>query len=50
MDTLVALGATAAFVYSAWALFAGSAGHLYFMEAAAIITLVSVGHWLEAWV
>lgn len=48
MDTLVALGSTAAFVYSAWALFAGSAGHLYFMEAAAIITLVSVGHWLEA--
>jgi Cu+-exporting ATPase len=23
-------------------------GHLYFMEAAAIITLISFGHWLEA--
>ncbi len=48
MDTLVSLGSTAAFLYSAWALFAGLPGHLYFMEAAAIITLVSVGHWLES--
>jgi Cu+-exporting ATPase len=47
MDTLVALGSTTAFAYSLWALYAG-AGHLYFMEAAAIITLISVGHWLEA--
>ncbi|HOX03056.1 MAG TPA: cation-translocating P-type ATPase [Candidatus Paceibacterota bacterium] len=48
MDTLVALGSTTAFVYSAVQWFAGSAGHLYFMEAAAIITLISVGHWLES--
>lgn len=48
MDTLVALGSTTAFVFSVWGLFAGYHGHLYFMEAAAIITLVSVGHWLEA--
>ena len=48
MDTLVALGSTTAFGYSAWALFAGAGGHLYFMEAAAIITLISVGHWIEA--
>ena len=48
MDTLVALGSTTAFGYSAWALLTGSPGHLYFMEAAAIITLISVGHWLEA--
>ncbi len=48
MDTLVALGSTTAFGYSAWAFFTGQPGHLYFMEAAAIITLVSVGHWLEA--
>jgi Cu+-exporting ATPase len=48
MDTLVALGSTTAFGYSAWALLAGASGHLYFMEAAAIITLVSFGHWLEA--
>jgi Cu+-exporting ATPase len=48
MDTLVALGSTAAFGFSVWELFSGAAGHLYFMEAAAIITLVSIGHWLEA--
>jgi Cu+-exporting ATPase len=48
MDTLVALGSTTAFGYSAWALLAGAGGHLYFMEAAAIITLISAGHWIEA--
>ena len=48
MDTLVALGSTTAFSYSAWALLSGAGGHLYFMEAAAIITLISVGHWMEA--
>ena len=48
MDTLVALGSTTAFGYSAWALLGGVGGHLYFMEAAAIITLISLGHWLEA--
>src|SRR5205085_1762723 len=48
MDTLVALGSTTAFGYSAWALLSGLGGHLYFMEAAAIITLISIGHWLES--
>ncbi len=48
MDTLVALGSTTAFGFSTWALFTGWTGHGYFMEAAAIITLISVGHWLEA--
>ena len=48
MDTLVALGSTTAFGYSAWALLSGVGGHLYFMEAAAIITLISFGHWIEA--
>jgi P-type Cu+ transporter len=48
MDTLVALGSTTAFAYSAWALLTGYGGHLYFMEAAAIITLISAGHWLES--
>ncbi len=48
MDTLVALGSTTAFAYSAVALLAGWPGHLYFMEAAAILTLISLGHWLEA--
>lgn len=48
MDTLVALGSTTAFTYSTWALFSGAGGHLYFMEAAAIVTLISVGHSIEA--
>src|SRR5262249_1102057 len=48
MDTLVALGSTTAFGYSTWALLSGTGGHLYFMEAAAIITLISTGHWFEA--
>jgi len=48
MDTLVALGSTAAFGFSVFQLFSGAGGHLYFMEAAAIITLISIGHWLEA--
>ena len=48
MDTLVALGSSTAFGYSLVALFGGGHAHLYFMESAAIITLISVGHWLEA--
>ena len=48
MDALVALGSTTAFAYSAWALLSGLGGHVYFMEAAAIITLVSLGHWIES--
>ena len=48
MDTLVALGSTTAYLYSAFVLFSGSGAHLYFMEAAAIISLISVGHWVEA--
>jgi len=48
MDALVALGSTTAFGYSTWALLAGGGGHLYFLDAAAIISLISFGHWLEA--
>ncbi|HTA31443.1 MAG TPA: heavy metal translocating P-type ATPase, partial [Candidatus Cybelea sp.] len=48
MDTLVALGSTSAFGLSVCELFSRTGEHLYFMEAAAIITLISVGHWLEA--
>jgi Cu+-exporting ATPase len=48
MDTLVVLGSTTAFGYSAWSLLAGWPGHLFFMESAAIITLISIGHWIEA--
>jgi P-type Cu+ transporter len=48
MDALVALGSTTAFGFSTWALLSGHPGHLYFMEAASIITLISVGHWFES--
>jgi P-type Cu+ transporter len=48
MDTLVALGSSAAYLFSVWTLLQGGAGHLFFMEAASILTLISLGHWLEA--
>jgi Cu+-exporting ATPase len=55
MDTLVALGALAAYLYSAWAVYeAETAGHAhgdsghYFDTAAVIITLILVGKTLEA--
>ncbi len=55
MDTLVALGAGAAFGYSTFALFAMTAGHaehwlheLYFEPSAMILTLITVGKMLEA--
>lgn len=48
MDTLVALGSTTAYLFSVYQLFRGGHGHVYFMDAAAIITLISVGHWLES--
>ena len=58
MDTLVALGSAAAFVYSTWTLFkmtavphdAGSAlmHEFYFESAAMILTLITVGKMLEA--
>jgi Cu+-exporting ATPase len=48
MDTLVALGSTTAYGFSCWVLFSGQGGHVFFMEAAAIISLISFGHWLES--
>ncbi len=48
MDTLVCLGSTAAYLFSVWGLFAGWHGHSYFMDGAVIITLISIGHFLEA--
>lgn len=62
MDTLVALGSTAAFVWSVYALFAMTAAQargdmgtmmtymdeLYFESAAMILTLITVGKTLEA--
>ena len=47
MDTLVALGATASYVYSVAALFAMKWDDLYFEAAAMILTLITVGKMLE---
>lgn len=47
MDTLVSLGSSAAFGYSVYALFSNQP-HVYFMESVGIITLISIGHFLEA--
>lgn len=54
MDTLIAMGASVAYVYSLVAFFGYLAGawnrlpDLYFMEAAGLLALISLGHWLEA--
>jgi Cu+-exporting ATPase len=48
MDTLVALGSTTAYAFSVWVMLSGHGGHVYFMESAAIITLISLGHWFES--
>ena len=62
MDTLVAMGAAASFLYSTWALFAMTAAQVsggseaamaymddfYFETAAMILTLITVGKYLEA--
>jgi P-type Cu+ transporter len=53
MDVLIALGATAAYVASVITWFAqrGGAlkGHpLWFSESAALLAIISIGHWLEA--
>ena len=51
MDTLVALGSGAAFLYSLYLtveIFDGGMAHLYYESAVMIITLVSVGKYLES--
>ncbi len=47
MDTLVALGATAAYLYSVWAVWAGEQ-QLYFDGAIGVMSIVLVGRTLEA--
>jgi Cu+-exporting ATPase len=52
MDTLIAMGATTAYVYSL-IIFVSHFANLaeqtfYFSEAAALLGLISLGHWLEA--
>jgi copper-transporting P-type ATPase V len=46
MDTLIAVGTLAAFLYSTYELFAG--GDLYFDTAALIVTFILLGRYLEA--
>jgi len=56
MDTLIAMGTTVAFGYSAAYFIAGMlhwvtppmSHQLYFMEASGLLALISLGHWLEA--
>ena len=53
MDTLIAMGATTAYIFSLVALIGMTLGlvadqALYFSETAALLGLISLGHWLEA--
>ena len=48
MDTLVSLGGSAAFLYSVWATVFQANAETYFDTAATIVTLISVGKYLEA--
>src|SRR5205809_4539846 len=53
MDTLIAMGASVAYLYSLIAFIGYLAGWwklpaLYFNESAGLLTLISLGHWLEA--
>lgn len=54
MDTLITIGASAAYFFSLYIFIAKKffdydVGHpLYFMEAAALLAIISIGHWLEA--
>jgi Cu+-exporting ATPase len=48
MDTLIALGATTAFVYSSVVFLFGLPHPMYFAEASGLLGIVSLGHWMEA--
>lgn len=53
MDTLISIGATAAWAFSVLVVLGPGAGWLegqptYFAEMAALLGLISLGHWLEA--
>lgn len=47
MNVLIALGSTAAFIYSLIGMFSGNAQAIFFETAASIITIVFFGNWLE---
>ena len=54
MDTLITIGASAAYFFSLFILVAEKVFNhdlqhpMYFMEAAALLAIISIGHWLEA--
>jgi len=48
MDTLIALGTSAAYFYSVYVILFAVEGHQYFEAAAVLITLVVLGKYLEA--
>lgn len=47
MDVLIALGSSAAFIYSLFMLFHAPGAHLYFDTAAMILTFITLGRFLE---
>jgi Cu+-exporting ATPase len=49
MNVLIALGATAAFVYSLIGTITGDSTKIFYETAASIITIVFFGNWLEDW-
>lgn len=49
MNVLIALGATAAFVYSLIGTFTGDSSKIFYETAASILTIVFFGNWLEDW-
>ena len=53
MDTLISIGASSAYVFSLYVFVAQRLGYeinhpSYFTEAAALLAIISIGHWLEA--
>jgi len=47
MDTLIALGTSAAYFYSVYLVFAGHGAHLYFETSSVLITVIILGRFLE---
>ena len=53
MDTLISIGASSAYFFSLFVFIAENYGYktghpMYFMEAAALLAIISIGHWIEA--
>ncbi|MDP6693358.1 MAG: heavy metal translocating P-type ATPase [Phycisphaerales bacterium] len=53
MDTLISIGASSAYFFSLFVFIAKNFGYetghpMYFMEATALLAIISIGHWLEA--